>query len=81
MALATPTFAQETAPFGLRHYGNAQKMLHMKKTDGVVDLATATAAPHLYGVSATAQGTAEITLVDGALAFGRGGTVLKLPVS
>ncbi len=67
MALATPSFAQETDPFGLIHYGHFQKMMHMKKTDGIVDLAEATAAPHLYGVGAPAHGTGEITLVNGRL--------------
>jgi len=64
MALATQTFAQEAAPFRLAHYGNARKMLHMKETGGVADLAAATAAPHPNGVAATAHGPGEITPLD-----------------
>ena len=65
--LATPSLSQEPAPFGLKHYGHFQKMMHMKKTDGVVDLAEAASAPHLFGMGAPAHGTGEITLIDGEL--------------
>jgi len=66
-AVATPSLAQDVTPFGLVHYGHFQKMMHMKNTEGVVGVADATSAPHLYGVGAPAHGTGEITLVDGVL--------------
>ncbi len=65
--LMTSSLAQETAPFSLKHYGHFKKMMHMKKTDGVVDLKQAISAPHIYGVGAPAHGTGEITVIDGKL--------------
>lgn len=65
--LAVQGFAQEPAPYSLTHYGHFKKMMHMKNTDGVVDLDQATNQPHLYGVGAPAHGTGEITVADGVL--------------
>ena len=65
--LAVQAVAQEAAPFSLKHYGHFKKMMHMKKTDGVVDLKQAISQPHSYGVGAPAHGTGEITIVDGKL--------------
>ena len=67
LPLVTPSLAQEMAPFKLTHYGHFKKMMHMKKTDGVIDLKQAIRRPHLYGVGATGHGTSEITVVDGKL--------------
>jgi alpha-acetolactate decarboxylase len=63
--LAVQAIAQEAAPYSLKHYGHYKKMMHMQKTDGVVDLKQATSGSHLYGVGATAHGTGEITIIDG----------------
>lgn len=65
--LSSYAVSQETAPFSLTHYGRFQKMMHMKNTDGVVDLGQAANQPSLYGVGALAHGTGEITLVNGKL--------------
>jgi hypothetical protein len=65
--LLTPSIGQEMVPFKLKHYGHFKKMMHMKKTDGVVDLKQAISSPKLYGVGAPAHGTGEITVINGKL--------------
>lgn len=65
--LAAPALAQDTAPFSLKPYGHFKKMMHMKKTDGVVSLKQALGGPHIYAVGAPAHGTGEITVNDGKL--------------
>lgn len=65
--LAAPVIAQEAAPYALQSYGHFKRMNHMKNTDGVVDIKQATSQPALYGVGAPADGTGEITLLDGKL--------------
>ncbi|MES9844971.1 MAG: acetolactate decarboxylase [Candidatus Sedimenticola sp. PURPLELP] len=65
--LASQAFAQGSKPFALKHFGHFKKMMHMKKTDGVVNLKQAVNLPHVYAVGAPAHGTGEITVIDGRL--------------
>lgn len=69
------SFLQAAEPFNLRHYGNFKKMVHMKKVDGVVDLNTVLADPHVYAVGALKGGKGEITVIDSEvwLAYGKDG--------
>ena len=68
LTLLSPyAISQEAAPFSLTHFGHFKKMMHMKITEGVVDLGQATSLPNLFGVGAPAHGTGEITILDGKL--------------
>jgi len=75
LLLSSASFLQAAEPFNLRHYGNFKKMEHMKKVDGVVDLDTALAGPHVYAVGAIKGGKGEITVIDSEiwLAYGKDG--------
>ncbi len=64
IGLAGPTIAQSSGPFAITHYGHFKKMMHTNKTDGVVNLHETLDLPHVFAVGATAQGTAEITVID-----------------
>lgn len=64
LGLAGLTSAQSSGSFAITHYGHYKKMIHMKKTDGVVNLQEALDLQHVFAVGATAQGTAEITVID-----------------
>jgi alpha-acetolactate decarboxylase len=61
----TLTFAQPSDPFAVTHYGQFKYMMHTGKTDGVVNLKEALDRPHVFAVGAIAQGTGEITVIDG----------------
>ena len=64
LGLVGLTSAQSSGPFAITHYGHFKKMIHMKKIDGVVNLQEAFDVTNVFAVGATAQGTAEITVID-----------------
>jgi len=48
----------------IQSYGHYKKMMHMKKTDGVVNLQKSIPSANAYAVGATHQGLGEITVID-----------------
>ena len=59
----------------VQSYGHFKKMIHMKKTEGVVNLQKSIATTNAYAVGATHQGLGEITVIDSKvwLDYGRDG--------
>lgn len=60
---------------GIQSYGHYKKMIHMKKTTGVVDLHKAIPSANSYAVGAIQKGLGEITVIDGKvwLDYGKDG--------
>jgi len=48
----------------IQNYGHYKKMMHMKKTDGVVNLQKSIPSANTYAVGATHKGLGEITIID-----------------
>jgi hypothetical protein len=74
--LTVSAYAEEKGlPFNLKHYGNFKEMAYMKKVEGTVDLKTALAGKHIYGVGAIKNAEGEITVHDGKvwLSYGKDG--------
>lgn len=51
--------------FKVTNYGHYKKMIHMKKTQGVIRLADAVASANSFAVGAIQQGLGEITVING----------------
>ncbi len=66
---------EKGVPFNLKHYGSFKEVVHMQKVEGVVDLKTALAGKHIYGVGAIKNAAGEITVYDGNvwLSYGKNG--------
>lgn len=65
MLLAPLCTNASAAEISVKNYGHFKKMVHMNKTAGVVDLASAVTSEHSYAIGAIEQGRGEITIVDG----------------
>ena len=65
MLLAPLCTNASAADISVKNYGHFKKMVHMNKTAGVVDLASAVTSEHSYAIGAIQQGRGEITIVDG----------------
>lgn len=59
----------------IQNYGHYKKMMHMKKTKGVIKLQKAIPTVNSYAVGAIQQGIGEITVIDGKvwLDYGKDG--------
>lgn len=68
----TPVLAGD---FNVKSHGHFKKMVHMKKSEGVVNLQKAIPSADAYGVGAIQQGTGEITVINGEvwLDYGKDG--------
>jgi acetolactate decarboxylase len=82
MAIAINANANNTA---VQNYGHFKKMMHMKKTDGVVNLQKALPSSNAYAVGATHQALGEITVLDSKIWLdygkdGLGNSINTIPV-
>lgn len=67
LALTLPFFISMASAESteINSYGKYKRMIHMKKTDGVVELKQVISGDNLFAVGAIQHGLGEITVVDG----------------
>lgn len=73
--VAVTCMSANAEEIGIQSYGHYKKMIHMKKTSGVVNLSKAIPSDNSYAVGAIQEGLGEITVIDGQvwLDYGKDG--------
>ncbi len=72
--------------FGIKSYGHFKKMVHMKKTKGVVSLKEAISSKNTYAIGAIGEGRGEITVLNSEIFLdygqdGLGKSVQEIPAN